>query len=376
MSNNLTVLIIGGGLGGLALGQIMRKKDIPFRIFDRDASASARSQGWCLTLHWVINDLISELPDDILPLLDTVSHLHSYGTTCDAAIYQGISGEEVTHLAPSEHGPFIRADRAKLKEVLSTGLSVEYNKHFQRYEETESGVIAHFADGTVVPGNILVGADGAHSIVRKQLLGHEKAMNYSLPVEVCMGETTLNKSEYEQIFKDFAKSWYLAEASALFFCGLHSVSQDKSTAQYYWMTCHQQKDVGPQMSLSNVEYYHRAAHAVRYMHPKFLLPLYNSTPGGVVNPPISLEDFVPPSEGLPRGRVTLLGDALHLMTPFRGSGGNFAIKDGLDLGSFIANSDGNISNALQEYAKLAIPRAAEAVLDSRERTLAWTGDDN
>jgi cation diffusion facilitator CzcD-associated flavoprotein CzcO len=51
MPTKPTVLIIGGGLGGLALGQVLSKNKIPFRIFDRDASATARSQGWCLTLH-------------------------------------------------------------------------------------------------------------------------------------------------------------------------------------------------------------------------------------------------------------------------------------------------------------------------------------
>lgn len=52
MSTKPTVLIIGGGLGGLALGQMLRKYNIPCRIFERDASSTARTQGWCLTLHW------------------------------------------------------------------------------------------------------------------------------------------------------------------------------------------------------------------------------------------------------------------------------------------------------------------------------------
>ncbi|OKL57914.1 hypothetical protein UA08_06384 [Talaromyces atroroseus] len=375
MSTEPTVLIIGGGLGGLTLGQILRKKNIPFRIFDRDASPAARSQGWCLTLHFILNELKSELPEDIIPLLDTTSHLHNYGTDSDAAIIEGVTGEEELHLGPKEGRPFVRANRVRLREVLATNLIVEYDKYFQHYEETASGITAHFADGTVATGDILVGADGAHSLVRKQLLGAEKAKNHLLPIEVCMGETTLNKAQYEQIFRDIAKSFYTVNASALFFSGLHGVSDDKETARYYWMTC-QQKNVADKTAISKIEYYHRAVNAVRHMQSRFLLPLYNTTPDEIVNPPISLEDFVPPSEGLPRGRVTLLGDALHVMTPFRGSGGNLAMKDGLDLGSFIGRSNGDIPDTLQKYEDLAVPRAIDIVLDSRERILAWTDSKN
>ncbi|QKX61990.1 uncharacterized protein TRUGW13939_09146 [Talaromyces rugulosus] len=375
MSTKPTVLIIGGGIGGLALGQMLRKNSIPFRIFDRDASSTARRQGWCMTLHWVINDIKANFPEDILPLLDTVSHLDNYGTACDAALYNGGTGNKNIHLSPTESNPFIRANRAKLRGMLSTNLTVEFDKQFEHYEETDSGVTAFFSDGSLAKGDILVGADGSHSLVRQQLLGSEHSKNYSLPMEVCMGETTLTKPQYEKIFTEFAKSWYAAETRANFFCGLHGVSDDKETARYYWMTV-QQKNTRDKTSVSNLEYYHRATQAVKGIHSKFLMPLYNTTPEGMVNPPLSLEDFIPPKEGLPKGRVTLLGDSLHLMTPFKGSGGNLAIKDGLDLASLIANSGENIPALLQEYASLAIPRATELVLESRTRTEVWTGDNN
>lgn len=44
------VLIIGAGLGGLALAQSLRKKNIPFTISERDESSSSRQQGWAITL--------------------------------------------------------------------------------------------------------------------------------------------------------------------------------------------------------------------------------------------------------------------------------------------------------------------------------------
>lgn len=38
------VIIVGGGLGGLCLGQGLKKARVPFRIFERDTSANWRGQ--------------------------------------------------------------------------------------------------------------------------------------------------------------------------------------------------------------------------------------------------------------------------------------------------------------------------------------------
>lgn len=45
------VLIVGGGLGGLTLAQVLRKHGVPFEIFERDEHEVARAQGWSLTMH-------------------------------------------------------------------------------------------------------------------------------------------------------------------------------------------------------------------------------------------------------------------------------------------------------------------------------------
>ena len=46
------VLIIGSGLGGMALAQSLRKQGVPFQLFERDEEPHARFQGWAISLHW------------------------------------------------------------------------------------------------------------------------------------------------------------------------------------------------------------------------------------------------------------------------------------------------------------------------------------
>lgn len=97
------------------------------------------------------------MPDD-LPPFEVVSHLHGTELTCEGALFDAITGKEKTRFSD-----FIRADRQKLRNWLSTNLLIEWGKKFQRFEENADGVTAYFADGTSVSGSILVGADGANS---------------------------------------------------------------------------------------------------------------------------------------------------------------------------------------------------------------------
>ena len=51
ISDRPHVLILGAGLGGLCLAQSLRKKGVPFQIFERDRDIHARFQGWAIALH-------------------------------------------------------------------------------------------------------------------------------------------------------------------------------------------------------------------------------------------------------------------------------------------------------------------------------------
>ncbi|KAL1305031.1 hypothetical protein AAFC00_003930 [Neodothiora populina] len=61
-ANSPDVIIVGAGIIGLILGQALKKADIPFVILERDENASARIQGWALTLHWGLEYLKELLP--------------------------------------------------------------------------------------------------------------------------------------------------------------------------------------------------------------------------------------------------------------------------------------------------------------------------
>ena len=166
------ILIIGGGLGGLALAQGLKKAGVPFRVFERDPARDFRAQGYRLKLN---PDGVTALQSVLSPELwkyfeDTCAECEAGETNynaIDAAITASRAGEGV------RRGVAIHTcDRTVLRQILLTGLDdcISYGKQFVNYSIADDGVTATFKDGTAHKGRLLVGADGTRSPVRKQYL--------------------------------------------------------------------------------------------------------------------------------------------------------------------------------------------------------------
>jgi 2-polyprenyl-6-methoxyphenol hydroxylase-like FAD-dependent oxidoreductase len=101
----------------------------------------------------------------------------------------------------------------------------------------------------------------------------------------------------------------------------------------------------------------------------FTEPIRATPVHGMFHPPLQMRDMTPPV--LPPGRVTLLGDAIHPMVPFRGEGGNMAMKDGMILAQNLAlNEAGNVQEVLKLYEAEMSERTTKSVLASRAAAFA------
>lgn len=156
------VLILGGGIGGLTLAQALRKKEIPFSIFERDSKQNSRSQGWSIGLHTILDDLKASISDD-MPSLETVFHLHPLKFPSQLAVYQAQDPGQRHGVTDDGSGKLLRANRRRLREFLSTGIQVEFGKQATGIQEDHHSVTVNFTDGTSANGDFLVGADGVHS---------------------------------------------------------------------------------------------------------------------------------------------------------------------------------------------------------------------
>jgi len=181
------------GSSGLLVAQGLRKAGIACTVFEQDASLDARPRDWDFGIYCksitsspshhtttALTGLIGAqsplgecLPRDLNDLLLTCQvDDHTPCAENFMPIRSGLDGSVMKEVP----APFnLRLQRRKFIQLLSTGIDIRYGKRVAKIETTEDEVTATFEDGSQHTANLIVGAEGAHSVVRKFLLGPEKA---------------------------------------------------------------------------------------------------------------------------------------------------------------------------------------------------------
>lgn len=152
--------------------------------------------------------------------------------------------------------------------------------------------------------------------VRAQLFSATPIRLNHVPVGTIWAEVTLNKEQYERQVA-IASSFYLLQAQSFrLLVATKGVSDDKSTAHYYWFISWVDPAAAEPdfwtLHASREQLLEYATRITAELNPMFLEPIHLTKPEGIVSPPIKIRDWVPGD--IPRGRVTLLGDAVHPMT--------------------------------------------------------------
>jgi len=173
----MRVIIAGGGIGGLCLAQGLTKAGIEVTVYERDRSRAERLDRY--RLH--ISPAGSRALRACLPASAWKTFVAGAG---EAEGGFGFLTERLKTLVvvedavmyPETADPAERArpaDRMFLREVLLSGLDgmVRYGRKLDSYALLPGGAVtARFTDGTTATGDVLVGADGVGSAVRRQYL--------------------------------------------------------------------------------------------------------------------------------------------------------------------------------------------------------------
>ncbi|KAF3059581.1 FAD-dependent urate hydroxylase [Daldinia childiae] len=378
------ILIVGAGLGGLTLAQSLRKQGIPFEVFERDTDAQSRFLGWAIGVHTILDDLVSSIPNDLPPIKESITHLSPLKLEAQLSFY--FHGKHMA-VQSSPEQQVIRANRPRFRDWLSTNIPIQWGKRPTRVEQVQDEILLHFEDGTTATGDILVGADGVNSFVREHLLGvPNKELLQPIPNCMICGETTLSGEAFERQLS-LAHSCYVAVGPAstnyFLFVGLNRVSSDGKSGRYYWFIAEKDPSIANEnhwtKSASQAELYDHVIKLTSGLEPRFSEVIESTSVSEVKPKPFIIRDAE--IEHLPVGRITLLGDAAHPMSPFRGEGGAHALLDALNLskaiGQLKSNDTSEIESLFGPYQKEMLERGARAVKASRsQHTFETIADGN
>lgn len=399
---SLKVAIIGAGIGGAALALALQHRGIRTVVYERDCNFDARHQGYGLTMQQGIRSSSGLAALGLCHLHGIVSVEHcsyspagvllgTYGKVhrqCGADSARAGDSEEEEE-SPAAHvrkgrsrGRDREEDEARhnfhiprqgLRQALLQALApgtVVWGKRLAAYTErpdTSEQVTLTFIDGTTDSADVLVGADGIHSMVRKLKLGESSdpcPLRY-LGVMVVLGIAASSHPAVQQrIFQtlDGETRIYAMPFKAAQGCGQTDAL----------CTCMVRGACSPplamwQLSFPVTELEARGlahcpatlkAEAIRrcnFWHAPVPTLLEDTALELMTGYPAYDRDVLDPSQlrrasgasvsahegtAMPgpawagndyQSRVTLIGDAAHPMSPFKGQGANQALLDGVSL---------------------------------------------
>ncbi|WP_114597551.1 FAD-dependent oxidoreductase [Renibacterium salmoninarum] len=173
----MKVIIIGAGTGGLALAQSLKKSAIDVEVYERDRTRSDGLFGFRVGISPDGSHALAEvLPANLFEVFKATTAIapgRFNMFTEQLKELLSISGFDEAN--PNDPGAERSVSRMTLRQVLLTGLEdiVHFDKKFSQYRNNEDGTVtAIFADGTEATADLLVGADGSSSKVRNQYLPH------------------------------------------------------------------------------------------------------------------------------------------------------------------------------------------------------------
>jgi 2-polyprenyl-6-methoxyphenol hydroxylase-like FAD-dependent oxidoreductase len=333
---DLRVVIIGAGIGGLCLAQGLRRAGIDVAIFERDAAVDARRQGYRISL----KDTGAQALRDCLPahLFDLCVATRILSATrmifMDTALTPKFD-KPIPATEPARDG--FGVNRLTLREILLTGLdgAVHYGRTFERYEEAGGRVRVHFADGGSVEADLLVGADGTGSAVRAQLVPDAviDELHWAIYGRTPITGTTLTWLP-DQLLDTFNR--VLGDGDAAFAVATCRTGEPVARAVERLAPDARLTDVPPylqwitpladpaQADAEPARLDAIAAEMVRGWHPAVGRIIAEADVDATFAVRVTSARPVTPWRA---PNVTLLGDAVHTMSPGRGDGANIALKD-------------------------------------------------
>lgn len=382
------VLIIGAGTGGLALAHRLKQAGVGVSVYERDRVPNADTGGYRVGISPAGSRALKAcVPGDLYDLfVATCARPPAYFNMLTEQLREVLSFD-VANMSGHDPGGEKNVIRKTLRRVLLTGLEdhVFFGKAVRGYAHNADGTVtAHFEDGSTGTGDVLVGADGSNSAVRRQRLPHARledtgivSLGGKLPMTAASVALLSDKMrggmslimapkgfgaivhflKFEDARGDsrFAARWP----------GFINAFDEDSIGWGLW-GARQNFPTDP-AGLDGAGLQQLGLQLVHGWHPHMHELIRMTAPSSIhfVNVRTSSE-----LEPWTSSNVTLIGDAAHTMTPGRGAGANTALHDAALLGRLLVDASHGrtlLVESIHDYEAEMRRYSAEAVRESRKQ---------
>lgn len=337
------ITIIGGGIGGLTLSRCLLAHNIPSIIYEK-ASSSPRN-GYGITLD----------ASTYTPLLDVLNMDEKIFRT-RVAVDGAVGGSGVIN--PSKYTgrattSSLRANRAKLEEVLREGVDVRWEHAVSAIEINASGTAISFKNGEKITPKHVFGIEGPHSVIRNTLLPH--ASLTILPFVAMNGKRRVPRDVYEKLYAPALRDSNVIEirkpGGVVLHVSLNEKKEGEETVSISWIysrpargktdVCYKPNRPLDSATDTPEEFFQEVAELKDLEQPfKEVFDAEKLRKERILSwlmrtmEDVSLADL----QGLAEKNIFLMGDSVHAEAILGGAGANVAITDGVELAEHIATN--------------------------------------
>lgn len=370
------VAIIGAGIGGVALAVACLHRSIPFTLYERDGSFDARAQGYGLTLQQASN-AIKGL--GLFSLKDGGnSTRHVVHTTEGKEISEwGMRTHSNINKSPKRMNVHIprQALRLALLEQLGGLDVVQWGYRLVDFKQCEDkSVELNFqVNGEMkhAMADLVVGADGVRSVVRSLLIGEDMTPLRYLGYVVILGICSLEAiKDVESSLLDSATVFQTVNGYERIYMMPYSFD-----AIMWQLSFPMPEEQAKALSAQGAQALKEEACRRTQWHKPIPQILSATLPAQISGYPVYDRKVLKPELLENAGAFTLIGDAAHPMSPFKGQGANQALLDALALARHISTACAPLSKwretglremVLNGFEEEMLARSASKVKDSAQ----------
>lgn len=347
-------IIIGGGIAGPATAMFLRSAGFESQIFEARPRAAGIGGG----LQIAPNGM------HVLDELGLADEMVRIGSVAESMLFTNQSGRflgSINRDMRERFGqPAVNVARAALSDAILAqvrwaGIEVSFGKRLVRIEDLpDRPIAAHFEDGTMAEGDLLIGADGVHSSVRAHV-------NPGGPVPFDTGLVGFGgfipRSVLEKAGVGPHVMMTLGQRGSF---GYGYCSSIEDNGAMWWDT---QSSGGKDASAFRAMSQEQLKQHIRAFHAGWHDPIpqiIDHARDIIVTDTLDIATLPQWS----RGRVVLIGDAAHATTPHAGQGASIALEDALRLSRLLRRGE-EFGVTFAKFEAERRPRAERIVAAAR-----------